>query len=93
MTIDIAEPADRSIVESAVVSYLAGYRGETVRAYAGDLRSWTEWCATSGIAPLAVTRAQIETYARTLQGRSWTTASHRRPPGNHGLLLLPALRR
>ena len=67
MTIDVAEPADRSIVESAVVSYLAGYRGETVRAYSGDLRAWTEWCASSGIAPLAVTRAQIETYARSLQ--------------------------
>jgi integrase/recombinase XerD len=67
MTIDIVEPDDRSIVDSAVESYLAGDRGETVRAYSGDLRAWTQWCTSSGVAPLAVTRAQIETYARTLQ--------------------------
>lgn len=91
MTTNVADLAGLSIVESAVVSYLAGYRGETVRATRGtcvrglsDMRPRVE--------PLAVTRAQIGTYARTLQGRSWSAAGHRRAPGNHGLLLLPALR-
>jgi len=50
-----------------VSSYLAGYRGETVRAYTGDLKSWTHWCASAGVNPVAATRAHIEAYARYLE--------------------------
>ena len=56
-----------AVLEEAVSSYLVGYRGETVRAYTGDLKSWTHWCTSAGVDPVAATRAHIETYARYLE--------------------------
>lgn len=58
---------ETAALEQAVSSYLAGYRGETVRAYTGDLKSWTHWCTSAGVNPVAATRAHIETYARYLE--------------------------
>lgn len=56
-----------AVLEEALSSYLAGYGGETVRAYTGDLKSWKHWCTSSGVHPVAATRAHIETYARFLE--------------------------
>ena len=71
--------ADRSpaaLVDEAVASYLAGYRGETVRAYSGDLKSWTRWCDAAGVEPLATSRVHIETFARDLEdGRALAPAT------------------
>ena len=35
---------EAAVLEEVVSSYLAGSRGETVRAHTGDLKSWTHWC-------------------------------------------------
>lgn len=53
--------------ELAVLGYLAGYRGETVRAYASDLRWWSRWCAELEVDMLGVSRAHIEGYAAAMQ--------------------------
>ena len=53
--------------ELAVLGFLAGYRGETVRAYASDLRWWSRWCAKAEVDMLGVTRAHLEGYSAAMQ--------------------------
>jgi site-specific recombinase XerD len=53
--------------ELVVLGFLAGYRGETVRAYASDLRRWSWWCARVEVDLLEVSRAHIEGYAAAMQ--------------------------
>jgi hypothetical protein len=44
----------------AGVAFLARYSGRTLEAYRHDLRSFFQWTADHGAAPLAATRAHIE---------------------------------
>jgi site-specific recombinase XerD len=52
----------------ALAGFLAGYRGLTREAYALDLRQFTSWCRARPVALFAVRRADIESFARDLEG-------------------------
>lgn len=52
-----------------VAGWLLGFgSAETRRSYGADLRRWLAFCAEHGIAPLHARRAQLDAWARTLQG-------------------------
>jgi integrase/recombinase XerD len=53
---------------------------ETRRAYARELRRFLEWCAGSGVDPLAASRGDVAGYARSLE-----RLLHRQPGGTAGL--------
>jgi integrase/recombinase XerD len=61
----------------ALAGFLSGYRGLTREAYALDLRQLTSWCRTRSLAPFAVRRADIESFARELEamGRARATVT------------------
>jgi len=63
----------------ALAGFLAGYRGMTREAYALDLRQFVTWCAQHDLALFSVRRADIESYARTLEakGRARATVARR----------------
>jgi site-specific recombinase XerD len=63
----------------ALAGFLAGYRGATRDAYALDLRQFVAWCADHHQAPFSTRRADIESYARTLEerGRARATVARR----------------
>src|SRR5690348_12689906 len=52
----------------ALAGFLAGYRGLTREAYALDLRQFAIWCRARSVALFAVRRADIEGFARELEG-------------------------
>ena len=52
----------------ALAGFLAGYRGLTREAYALDLRQFTSWCRARCLGLFAVRRADIESFARGLEG-------------------------
>src|SRR5437868_5497182 len=52
----------------ALAGFLAGYRDLTREAYALDLRQFTSWCRARSVALFAVRRANIESFARDLEG-------------------------
>ena len=54
----------------AAVAFLARYSGRTLDAYRHDLRSFFQWTADHGVAPLAATRAHIELYRMSMEQRS-----------------------
>jgi site-specific recombinase XerD len=58
-----------------LAGFLAGYRGSTRDAYALDLRQFVSWCADRGLALFSVRRADIESYARTLEERGRARAT------------------
>jgi len=53
----------------ALDGFLAGYRGLTREAYTLDLRQFTSWCRARSLPLFSVRRADIETFARALEGR------------------------
>jgi hypothetical protein len=59
----------------ALAGYLAGYRGLTREAYTLDLRQFTGWCRARSVPLFSVRRADIETFARELEGRGRTRAT------------------
>ena len=63
------QPAFTDAERLALAGFLAGHRGLTREAYALDLRQFTTWCRTRSLALFAVRRADIETFARELEGR------------------------
>jgi site-specific recombinase XerD len=62
-----------------LAGFLAGYRSSTRDAYALDLRQFVAWCAGKQLALFSVRRADIESYARTLEerGRARATVARR----------------
>jgi site-specific recombinase XerD len=62
-----------------LAGFLAGYRGSTRDAYTLDLRQFVSWCADQQLALFSVRRADIESYARTLEerGRARATVARR----------------
>jgi len=71
------EPAGDSITP-LVAAFLLAYEGATRAAYGRDLRTWLSWCDDHAIDPLAVQRAHVDAYARTLtevDGRSPATVA------------------
>src|SRR3954471_16833907 len=53
----------------ALAGFLAGYSGQTRDAYALDVRQFLAFCHEQGLELFKVRRADIEIYARTLEGR------------------------
>lgn len=56
-------------------AFLAGYSGRTREAYTTDLKQWGAWCAQHDVDVLAVTRAHVQVFVRSLEdaGRSPAT--------------------
>ncbi len=50
-----------------LLAFLAGYSGRTREAYATDLRQWGTWCDGQDVGVLAVTRAHVQVFARSLE--------------------------
>lgn len=48
----------------AAVSFLARYRGDTLRAYSQNLRYFLRWCAERSVEPLQAQRPHLELYLR-----------------------------
>ena len=73
------QPAFTDPERLALAGYLAGYRGLTREAYTLDLRQFTTWCRARSLAPFAVRRADIESFARDLEtrGRARATVTRR----------------
>ena len=68
----------------AAMSFLARYRGATLRAYTQDLRYFLRWCTERGVEPLLVERPHLELYLRWMEqqglapatiGRRFTTVA------------------
>jgi integrase/recombinase XerD len=69
------QPAFTDPERLALAGFLAGYRGLTREAYALDLRQFTAWCRTRSLNLFAVRRADIEGFARDLEGRGRARAT------------------
>ncbi len=69
------QPAFTDAERLALAGFLAGYRGLTREACALDLRQFTTWCRTCSVALFAVRRADIESFARDLEGRGRARAT------------------
>ena len=76
------QPADPT--HYAALSFLARYRGDTLRAYSQDLRYFLTWCAERSLEPLEAQRPHLELYLRWMEqralapstiGRRFTTVS------------------
>jgi site-specific recombinase XerD len=78
---ELAVPVDLFTVleETALYGFLAGYSGLTYEAYALDLRQYAAWCTERDIRLFGARRADIETFARYLEGlgRARSTISRR----------------
>lgn len=68
----------------AAMSFLARYRGATLRAYTQDLRYFLRWCAERDVEPLLAERPHLELYLRWMEqqglapatiGRRFTTVA------------------
>ena len=68
----------------AAMSFLARYRGATLRAYTQDLRYFLRWCTERSVEPLLVERPHLELYLRWMEqqglapatiGRRFTTVA------------------
>ena len=69
------QPAFTDPERLALAGFLAGYRGLTREAYALGLRQFTTWCRARSLPLFAVRRADIETFARELEGRGRARAT------------------
>jgi integrase/recombinase XerD len=81
-TTDVVVPVEPLFSEaerSALVGFLAGYRGLTRDAYALDLRMYTAWCQQHGLHLFQARRADIECLGRDLEakGRARATIARR----------------
>lgn len=56
----------------AALSFLARYRGDTLRAYEQDLRAFLGWCADRAVEPL---HPHLELYLRLMEQRGLAPAT------------------
>jgi integrase/recombinase XerD len=70
-----AEPAFSNAERLALAGFLAGYTGLTREAYALDLRQYAAWCHQHHIRLFDARRADIECFARDLEGRGRARAT------------------
>lgn len=68
-------PGQDDILRMAVASYLAKYKGATLRSYTHDLEVFLRWCADHDLAPLDAKRGHIELYLRWLEQTGWSSAT------------------
>jgi integrase/recombinase XerD len=59
----------------AALSFLARYRGDTLRAYKQDLRAFLGWCAEHDVEPLQALRPHLELYLRWMEQRRLAPAT------------------
>lgn len=59
----------------AVASFLARYRGTTLRAYKQDMLAYLRWCAERQLEPLQAERPHLELYLRWMEGRGYAPAT------------------
>lgn len=59
----------------AVASFLARYRGATLRAYRQDMLAFLRWCAARELAPLTAERPHLELYLRWMEGCGYAPAT------------------
>jgi integrase/recombinase XerD len=59
----------------AALSFLARYRGDTLRAYTQDLRIFLGWCAERDVEPLQAQRPHLELYLRWMEQRGLAPAT------------------
>jgi integrase/recombinase XerD len=69
----VRERLDRT--SYAVASFLARYRGMTLRAYQQDMRAFLQWCDERHLAPLEAERPHLELYLRWMEGRGYAPAT------------------
>jgi integrase/recombinase XerD len=62
------EDPDNIAERITVAGFLAGYTGSTRVSYTTDLRLFAKWCADNGNRLLRVKRAQLELFARHMEG-------------------------
>ena len=60
------------------MSFLARYRGATLRADTQDLRYFLSWCAERAVEPLLAQQPQLERYLRWMQQQSPAATTGRR---------------
>ena len=59
----------------AAMSFLARYRGATLRAYTQDLRYFLRWCTERGVEPLLAERPHLELYLRWMEQQGLAPAT------------------
>ena len=59
----------------AVASFLARYRGATLRAYKQDMLAFLRWCAEHRLEPLQAERPHLELYLRWMEGHGYAAAT------------------
>jgi site-specific recombinase XerD len=69
------------LTEYALSSFLARYRGATLRAYQQDLLAFVRWCSARQLQPLAVERPHLELYLRWMENQGLAPATISRPFG------------
>jgi integrase/recombinase XerD len=69
------EPVFTQPERLALAGFLAGYTGLTRQAYALDLRQYTSWCQQHHLRLFQARRADIECFARDLEGRGRARAT------------------
>ena len=77
------EPVFTQPERLALAGFLAGYTGLTREAYALDLRQYASWCQQHHLCLFQARRADIECFARELEGRG------RVPPKGRRILQSP----
>jgi integrase/recombinase XerD len=70
-----AEPVFTQPERLALAGFLAGYTGLTREAYALDLRQYASWCQQQHLRLFQARRADIECFARDLEGRGRARAT------------------
>lgn len=64
-----------SVTDYALASFLARYRGATLRAYQRDLLAFLRWCGARQLEPLQVQRSHLELHLRWLEQQELTPAT------------------
>ena len=67
------QPPDAT--QCAALSFLARYRGETLRAYTQDVKAFVGWCAAHTVEPLQAQRPHLELYLRWMEQRGLAPAT------------------
>lgn len=63
------------ITSYAVASFLARYRGMTLRAYKQDTKAFLRWCDERRLLPLEAERPHLELYLRWMEGWGYAPAT------------------
>ncbi|MDQ3464234.1 MAG: site-specific integrase, partial [Actinomycetota bacterium] len=63
------------VTRRALFSFLARYRGDTLRAYQQDLKAYLTWCQQHELQPLQAQRPHLELYLRWMEQRNYAAAT------------------